>query len=206
MQDQHLPANPSRRRLAKAGAAAAPVVLASLASKSAFAAAPYQLTISGQMSGNPSPFGPNPNPTAPVTVGDSSATVQSSLTNVNTTFASVFTLANLYFQDANQNSSASKLAGSKLPSYKEASLYNVVRLTAYSTESPPPDPHFAKMAVVLYQNAKNFGGERYPLKPAEVVAMFNDTINGRDYNGSTSLGAFKWSPAQVKTYFSKLYF
>jgi hypothetical protein len=48
--------NTARRRLAKGGLAA-PVVLATLASKNALAAAPYNCTISGQLSGNTSSHG-----------------------------------------------------------------------------------------------------------------------------------------------------
>lgn len=50
------PINAARRRLTQAGLAA-PVVLATLASKNALATAPYNCTISGQLSGNTSTHG-----------------------------------------------------------------------------------------------------------------------------------------------------
>lgn len=204
MQDQHLPANPSRRRLAKAGAAAAPVVLASLASKSAFAAVPYQLTISGQMSGNMSPRGTTTTTqTISAVPGNSSASVLSLLQNDGTNFAAVG-FSNLYFENGDNNT-ATALAASKIDnSWKKASLYNVLRLNSYSGNVL--DPELAKMAVVLYKNAQTFGGDQYPLTTAQVTAMFNAAINGQPYTGSTSLGQFTWTPSQVKTYFSKLYF
>ena len=49
-------ADPTRRRLAQAGLAA-PVVLATLASKNALAATPYNCTVSGMLSGNTSSHG-----------------------------------------------------------------------------------------------------------------------------------------------------
>ena len=207
MSADQAPSNPARRRLTRGGLAA-PVVLASLASRNAFAAVPYSCTVSGKLSGNTSPFGPNQDPNASCSLRSGRSSVLSELKDNETTFASAgFSVA--YFANGN-NQKATKLSGMPFQNEKKsqpATLYQVLNLTDYTGGGKAPqEPEFAKMAVVLYQNALADTSDVYPLSKPQVVAMFNAAVANKDYDGITSMGAFVWKPREVRDYFQQLYY
>ena len=203
--DQALP-NLTRRRLARGGLAA-PVVLASVVSRNAFAATPYSCTVSGKLSGNVSPFGPNTDPNASCSLRDGQSVLRDRLKNDQTTFADAG-FSTSYFANGS-NDKGSKLGSQPFQKPQEsqnATLYQVLSISDYaSAGAAPKDPEFAKMAVVLYQNATPGPSDQYPLTRTQVAAMFNAAISNQDYNGSTSMGAFTWTPTDVRKYFQQLY-
>ena len=167
------PANPMRRRLAKGGLAA-PVVLASLASKNALAGAPYKCTVSGKMSGNYSPGA----------TGHNSSVVCSSLGNSCATWAGACkndpkTFVNCGFPD-NYNG---KISGSKCYLgdkqqtsgwQKPATCYHV--LSHSGTVGSPLNPLLAKQALCAYLNAGLLGAE-YPVTGAECVTIYKTAVS-----------------------------
>lgn len=203
MNADQTPSNPARRRLTRGGLAV-PVVLASLASRNAFAVTPYNCTISGQLSGNMSPLGPNKNPDGSCSLLAGRSEVLSTLKSDQSTFESVFSTA--YFANGT-NDKADTLSGAAFqPPSQAATLYQVLNLSNYTSGmGAPKEPDFAKMAVVLYQNAGQGPSDLYPLTKPQVVAMFNAALKNLDYNGSTSMGAFTWTPKDVRAYFGQLY-
>ncbi len=209
MQHDPTPPNPSRRRLTKGGLAA-PVVLASLASKNAFAAAPYLCTISGAMSGNLSPHGPaDGDSMSDCRIGQGRSGVQTSLDGDGTDFNKVFRSSTpLYFTNGN-DTKATLLGGqqrSGQQDWRPATLYNILRLTDYDPTVPPRNPELAKKAIVLWKNATTYAGsDFYPVTADVIIEMFKKAISNENYVGSTSLGSFTWTPAEVETYFDKLY-
>ena len=206
MNADQAPSNPSRRRLARGGLAA-PVVLASVVSRNAFAATPYNCTVSGKLSGNTSPFGPNSDPNASCSLRAGRSELVSTLKNNQTTFASAG-FATPFFANGNNNQ-GSTLASQpfqKPDKSRDASMFQVLSLNSYAQGSAAPkDPEFAKMAVVLYQNATQGPSDLYPLTRAQVVAMFNAAMGNQEYRGSTSMGAYTWTPDDVRKYFQQLY-
>lgn len=189
------PIDLSRRRLAKTGLAA-PIVLATLASKNALAA-PYSCTVSGKLSGG------STHTAAPsCKLGQSAATLAGGLTNDTTTFLSAFGLDLYYYKGG----TTPKIGNSTVPGSSPATLYQILTVSSEPNilTRKPTDLPFAKMAVMLYLNAP-VSGDIYPLTKAQVVAMFTAAIQGNNYTGSTSMGSFTWTPAQVKSYFSELY-
>lgn len=187
-----------RRKIAKAGLAA-PVVLATLASKPVLGAAPYNCTISGQMSGNTSSHG-TPGTCA---IGYSPGYWKNH-TNPgdwptilpNAAFNTVF--ADAYWWTP-QNMNAVNLCMPQDQSCQpNPTFLQVLSSTGGST---PNNPALARAAVASYLNAYKFA-PNYALTPAEVVAMFNSVYSGGTYpiNPTTS-----WNADQVKTYFESLY-
>ncbi|MEO8249858.1 MAG: hypothetical protein ABI589_10850, partial [Burkholderiales bacterium] len=173
MQNDPQPTNLSRRRLAKGGMAA-PVVLASIASKNAFATAPYLCTISGKMSNNMSPHGPAGSTTQPnCKIGGSKTAVQRKLTGDNTTFQSIFSSPTpLYFTNGN-NQSATLLAGQQrngAQDWQSATAYSILKLTDSDVDpsAPPKELLLARQAIVLRANAIANPGDRYPVQASVV--------------------------------------
>ena len=198
------PTNPSRRRLTRGGMAL-PVVLASLASKNAFAAVPYRCTISGKLSNNLSPFGPNKDPSASCAVGADRRAVMMQLENDETLFSSVFSPPHRYYADGS-NRLAEQISGAPFAKKsQEATLFHVLKLNSAGRAQPPVDLDFSRVAVVLYQNATPGPSDIYPLTRPQVVAMYNAVATNRNYDGITSMGNFTWTPAEVRQYFYELY-
>ncbi len=193
--------NQGRRRLTQGGLAA-PIVLATLASKGALADVPYHCSLSGQLSGNQSPNGPNTNPSADCTLGSSAATVKTALTADSTKFKDVFTAKPIYSKVTSGGSNI-EIRFTTFPGSGDATLYQVLAANNTSTISAS-DLAFCRAAVVLRYNGSN-DRSVYPLSKTEVVSMFNAAIAGSDYTGTSSLGSFTWSPSQVRAYFAMLY-
>lgn len=188
-----------RRRLTKGGLAA-PIVLATLASKNALAV-PYQCTLSGKLSNNISPHGPKTTETCQLGNG---ASYWVSAVNDTTTFTSVGFFDDYYFKPTKIGN---KYASTQRSGFTPATLKQILTVSTIpnTTSYHPKDLPFAKMAVVLWLNAP-VSGDVYPLVKQQVVDMFNKAIQNQDYIGTTSLGSFTWTPSDVRDYFSELYF
>ena len=163
MNANHQPQNPSRRRLARGGLAA-PIVLASLTTKHAFASNLYHCTVSGQMSGNMSPFGPNKNPGASCATGMNRAQVMAALQNDSTTFASVFGV-DIYYANGT-NATATALANkSVLLAANACAAAPPAPVAAAPFVAAPPPP-----AVYGMRNKAMRGGYTPPPAAAPVAA------------------------------------
>lgn len=185
---------------------ALPVVLASLASKNAFAAVPYRCTVSGKLSNNLSPFGPNKDPSASCAIGASSQGVMSNLSKDETLFSSVFASPYVYYTNGN-NQSATKIAGQPFAEKgsQQATLFQVLNLNNPGLAQPATDLDFARVAVVLHFNATPGPSDLYPLTRPQVVAMYNAASRNASFDGTTSMGRFTWTPAEIRRYFYELY-
>jgi hypothetical protein len=202
------PVDLTRRRLAKGGLAA-PVVLATLASRNALAAVPYQCTISGQMSGNASPNGPADS-TPCNTLGYSGSYWSATLSNNGQTLGARkladLSLTSAYDTDHTTGQNFFIIAHDSSSSTQPSTLYEILN---YGAGSPaPPNLDYAKKALVLYLNAEALNGSgsgQYPLTTVEAGAMFNAIVASAGYSGTTSLGPFSWSNDQLKSYIDSLY-
>jgi len=190
-----------RRKLVKGGLAT-PVILATLASKPVLGAAPYNCTISGQISGNTSSH------SAPETCSSLglSPGYWKNHTGVgdwpsispNAAFNTVF--ADAYWW-VSQNANTVELCP---PSYQNCTANPSFLQVLQSTAGMRPRlnyPALARAAVASLLNAYKFA-PNYPLTPTDVVAMFNSVYSGGTYsiNPTTS-----WTADQVMTYFESLY-
>lgn len=188
-----------RRRLAKGGLAA-PIVLASMASKNALAF-PYQCGLSGKLSNNTSPNGPKTNETCDL--GMSASEVAGALQLNTDTFNAIFGVT-LYYYKA---TTPPKIGNASMPDPKSpATLYQVLTVSNVpnTVSRRPVEFAFAKQAVVLYWNAP-VSGDIYPLTKQQVIDMFKAVINGTNYTTPTSAGPITLTPAEIKTYFNELY-
>lgn len=178
------PADASRRRLAKAGLAA-PIVLASLASKRALASVPYNCTVSGQLSGNTSSHGAavpcNSLGRSPA-YWISNTGAWPSAYSPNAKFGTVF---------------------SSYPSgYQNKKLIEALQASGNFSQN------FASVAVATLLSSAQFGTS-FPLSPNQVKSMFNATINGGQillasiFPGVNS--GVTWNSSQVMAYFQSLY-
>ncbi|MBI1283120.1 MAG: hypothetical protein GC183_02135 [Thiobacillus sp.] len=187
-----------RRRLSKVGLAA-PVVLGTLLSRPVLGAAPYNCTISGQMSGNVSSHG---EPVSCATLGLSPGywkehpNLWSPFLSTGL-FKSVF--ANAYaFKIRNPTTTDIAPAGTNgwTP---DPTLLHVLQ----SRGGLRPNlnyPSLGRAAVASWLNA--YHRPNYPLTQAEVIAMFNAVYNGGNYYVNASV---HWDASQVMTYFESLY-
>lgn len=203
MNDNSAPTNPARRRLARSGLAV-PVVLASLTSKNAFAATlPYHCFVSGKLSNNLSPFGPNASTQNNACVlPQSRSAVQSGLQNSPVTFNSIFNIP-IY---VNNNSKLTLNAGSNQNPFTEATLYQVLTLPSVTNANAVPKLDTLQRAVVLYQNAANFPppNAMVPLSTTQVVAMTKAAYNGGSYTVTTTIGDKIFSASEIQSYFIEL--
>lgn len=201
-----------RRRLAKGGLAV-PVVLATLASKNALSAVPYQCMISGKISGNNSPNGPAT--TESCKLGKSGRTWLSELSDTAGT-PGARKLANLYpagmFSDVYdlKPSTSRIVAANTLSTTNRATVNQILR---YGAGSPtPPYLGYGKKALVLYLNAEMLNGamgtahDFYPLTTTEAKDIFNAIVANTGYSGTTSLGPFTWTNTELRSYIDLLYF
>lgn len=201
MNAEHSPVNPSRRRLAKRGVVAAPVVLATLSSKNAFALA-YQCFPSGKMSNNMSPFGPNPdretNPSCRLNLTTSDATtgLNGTPTTINDTFAGV----SVYRRP---NGRLVTTASGNTP----ATLHDVLvgQNATGANQNPVPNLPLLKKAVVIYYNALNVTAttSTQALTQAQAVQLINARIAGNGTTLLTSIGPLVLSAQGVQQYFDQ---
>lgn len=200
------PVNQSRRRLAKGGVAAS-IILSSLASKGALAI-PYRCTVSGKVSGNPSGPGVDQStcdvghsPTEWSTAHNDSG----SGGTFNGTTPSIMTTAlftALGFHDEYHLSvDGNTIVPAATPSTTTATLLQV--LTKPASGGMTTDKlDFGRMAIATYLNAVSVLD--FPLTTAQVIGMFNDTVNGGTYSYDGAIDIVM-DQAEVKNYFAYLY-
>lgn len=198
--------NELRRRLAKGGMAA-PVVLATLASKPVLGTEniPYHCTISGKLSGNTSSHHDTTNcqtlgfspgywknhsswPAPMVWGAPADGSCVGNFVNANMLFMT-------FFADVFRCSSG--VVGSS--GTKSATLLQVLNTGGGMNDTAI----FAlgRAAVASRLNALQFPGT-YPLTPQKVTDMFNAVCNGGTYQVNATTA---WNASQVKTYFESLY-
>lgn len=221
-----LPVSMSRRRFARAGAAA-PVVLGSLVSKPVLAGEVeriYHCTISGQLSGN---LSAHPNQIDCKTIGRSpgywknhlswpGGVVAGSLPNNSCTFANGTqgTVFNGYssggavFGDAFRRKSANSLcmvydvsegAYANTDPAKKATMLQVLNTGGGLNDNSLKA--LGRAAVASLLNAHAYG-QAYPLTAAQVITMFNAVYKGGVYMAN---GNVPWDATKVKNYFESLY-
>jgi hypothetical protein len=192
------PVDLTRRRLAK-GSLAAPIVLATLTSKNVLAAAPYQCTISGQLSGNASPNGPADSTQCNMLgLGESAreGTISNAPHNLGSRTLADLSLTSAYNYKNDQGTGTIVTAATN--GSQPATIFEMLTCAAPSN---PPNFDYAKKALVLYLNAEdpNFM-QYYPLTTAQARVIFNTIVAGADYPGPPSL-----SNSLLKSYIDLLY-
>jgi hypothetical protein len=225
--DVDAPRDPSRRRFARAGAAA-PVVLGSLISKPVLAVTAkqmYHCTTSGKMSGNLSSHphtmdcrtlgrspgywknnGPWPTGTIKGTLNSGMCTQSGTTTG---TRFNGFSSGSAVLADAFRFKSVSSVCtvydrseGSTytgISSSNKATFLQILNTGGGLNETSLKALGRATVASVL--NAIHFGAD-YPLTPAKVIAMFNAVYMGGTYQVNATTA---WNANQVKDYFESLY-
>ncbi|HYP67191.1 MAG TPA: hypothetical protein VEP67_02945 [Thiobacillaceae bacterium] len=202
----------NRRRLTRAGLAA-PGVLGILASRQVLGAAPYQCTISGQVSGNTSPGGPATRETC--VIGDSRSTWLLTLTwpvisrgtlpnsgcQFNgslvrgTNFNGYLGLINAFYNSAGGGTCNVGTSSSSNP----ATMLQV--LNTDPSVQTGEQFQLGRATVVSLLNSYKYA-PNYPVNAATIIEMFNATFNGGTYPAS---GTVNWSRTQVITYLTSLY-
>lgn len=202
-QEQHAPRPPvdiTRRRLAQGGLAA-PVVLASLASKSALAAAPYNCTISGKLSGNVSSHGTDqPCSGLGLSPGYWKNIAQHPWPGIdpNAPFNSIF--ADVYWFKV-QNTNSFKLAAPGTFGYTANPTLSQV-LNSGGGMDASPYPALGRAAIASYLNSRaDTLLPDFPLQPQQVVEMFNAVFTG----GYEVKPGVMWDAICVICYFESLY-
>jgi len=194
----HPQVDQQRRRLAKGGLAA-PIVVGTLLSRPVLGAAPHNCTISGQLSGNVSThvqgvcntLGKSPeywrdlNPWPGTFTG---------LVQKTSWFTSVGFTDTYWKRNNNQRLVAPNTNNSVVATFQEV-LANTV-----AVNNPPTNINLGRAAIASYLNAIQFA-PNFPLSTAQVVAMFNATIGGGNYDPT----GVNWNAAQVLAYFQSLY-
>jgi hypothetical protein len=187
-----------RRRFTKGGLAA-PVVLATLASKPVLGAS-YHCTVSGKISGNTS---------APH--GDGSCTIN----NVKSAAAWIATPIGQWPADAKNNAGTSPRLFKNSPKsttpkfldkYKkpDASAATLLDVLNGNLIGGAPNPALGKEAVTALLNALALGAPgNFPISASEVVRLFNGVIDGGTVEAApTTYPGKKWGSAQVLSYFT----
>jgi hypothetical protein len=198
-ENNNKPVDLGRRRLAKGGVAVS-AVLATLASKNALAAFPYQCGLSGKLSNNTSPHGPKTGESCEL--GNTAGYWETSLLNDTRTFNAVFGVS-LYFY----KSSTQEIGNSALDD-TPATLLQVLKInkTPSARNKQPDELEFAKIAVVIYLNAEYLaGGSHYPLNKQQVIDMFKAVVNDSSYTTETSAGFITLQTQDIRDYFMQLY-
>lgn len=193
--------NEQRRRLAKGGLAA-PIVIGTLLSRPVLGAAPHNCTISGQMSGNVSTHVQG----VCSLLGRSPGYWKNNGVSAQTGIAFNTVFADAYSWKL-ENPTTVLLAKQGTSGFSpNPTLLQVLQ----STVGMRPNfnyPALGRAAVACYLNALygapgNPPWPDFPLKPSDVVEMFNAVYAGGSYqvNPTTS-----WNATQVVTYFKSLY-
>jgi len=222
----NLPVSPmdarmSRRRFAAAGTAT-PIVLGSLISKPVLATAPYQCTMSGQMSGNTSSHGGVVNCS---TLGRSpeywksqtswpAGLMAGSLPSGNCNFGSSSNQGSIFngfslvgtaalqpsFMCANSNPGC-KVYGLSETVPQGAVAATMLQVLATSALDDTASKRLGRATIASILNAVLYG-MNYPLTAKQVIAMYNAVCLGGSYqvNSTTS-----WSASKVQSYFESLY-
>ncbi|MHB0975303.1 MAG: hypothetical protein ACYC0P_13785 [Thiobacillus sp.] len=188
------PADPARRRLTQAGLAA-PVVLATLASRNALAATPYNCTVSGKLSGNTSSHG------QPVSC--SSLGVSPGCWKSQHVCGSAPLYSNNRWPSPYTPTTPFTTAFTSYPSG-----FNSKTLLQGLQAQGGGNIAFARAAIASLLNSLAFAPD-YPLTPSQVQALFNATCNGGTITLSTVFpgitGTTAWGMDDVKNYFESLY-
>lgn len=183
----------NRRRLTKGGLAA-PVVLATLASKNALAAAPYNCTVSGKLSGNTSSHG---TPVACSSLGVSPGCWKSP--HVKGTAPS--------YSDTRWPSPYNPKTPFTTAFSSYPSGFNTKTMLEALSTGGGGNIALARAAIASLLNSLKFAPD-YPLTPTQVQQLFNATCNGGSIVLSTVFnvtGTEAWYMADVKSYFESLY-
>ena len=192
-QEKPIVVNETRRRLTK-GSLAAPVVLATLSSKNALAAVPYNCTVSGKLSGNTSSHG---SPVSCSSLGVSPGC----------------------WKSPHVVGAAPNYIDTRWPApYKPSSLFTTA-FTSYPTgydtmsllqaleASGGGSVAFTRSAVATLLNALKFLD--YPLTAPQVKSIYNSIITSGSvvlsniFTGVT--GTATWTMDDAKAYFESLY-
>lgn len=188
-------ADPTRRRLTQAGLAA-PVVLATLASKNALATTPYNCTVSGQLSGNTSSHG---TPVSCTSLGVSPGCWKS-----RHVCGTVSSYSDTRWPSPYKPTTPFSAAFSSYPTGFTSKTTMLDALRAKGGDNVA----FARAATASLLNSLAFAPD-YPLTPLQVKALFNATCNGGTITLSTVFpgitGTTAWDMNDVKRYFESLY-
>lgn len=199
---ENRPVDLGRRRLTQGGLAGS-VLLASLVSKNALADVPYHCSVSGKVSGNHSPYGPNKTPGAGCNIGSTEATIKSRLVNDTRTFSGVFNKEIFAKRTGDPASPKIEISFQTISGGEHATLYQVLAANVVDL-SIAADLSFCRAAIVLHENATD-DRSQYPLTKQDVTGMFNAAIAQKPYFGNSSVGPFEWTPEFVRNYFASLY-
>lgn len=190
-----------RRRFTKGGLAA-PVVLATLASKPVLGANfAYHCTVSGKISGNTSaPHGDGSCTVANVKTADTwKATPLASWpagakNNSGDNYRK--------FRNTPKDSSTTFSNAYKKPDNSDARLNDVLNGNLIGGA---PNPELGKEAVAAMLNALNLDGlggpTLFPISAVEVARLFNAVVNGGTVEPTTTYAGKRWGAAEVLTYF-----
>jgi hypothetical protein len=193
-QSTQQPIDATRRRLTQVGLAA-PVVLATLASKNVLASAPYNCTVSGQLSGNMSSHG---TPVSCSSLGVSPGCWKSP--HVRGTAPAY---SDTRWPSPYKPSTPFTTAFSSYPS----GFNNKTMLEGLNTGGGGSIA-LARAAIGSLLNSLKFAPD-YPLSPSQVQALFNATCNGGTITLSSVFpgitGTTAWDKDDVKNYFESLY-
>ena len=218
--------NPSRRRLARAGAAAPAVVLGTLASHPVLGSTTrYWCTISGKLSGTvsnhtnelnckslgkspgywknhswPSPYarGSLSNGSCNFSGGNPAGTLFNGCNADGATLAAGFRMKSV--------NSTCMIIDATDPSFGTTSK-NATMLQVLNTGGGLNDTAIASLGratVASLLNARQFGGQfgNYPLTESQVIAMFNAVYLGGTYQVNPTV---QWTRDDVRNYFESLY-
>lgn len=191
-----------RRRLTKGGLAA-PVILATLASKPVLGAVPWKCTISGQLSGN---------------VSGHESEVCSNLGKSPSAWVSTAVSSwPSAFKDGSNNPILFKNAPSSLltkfadaftgnVSGTDATVLEVLQGAVIVKGSSSATVLLGQEVVAAAMNALDGtnGYPAFPIPAADVVKMFNDLSAGGNYM-TTDFGGVSWTAAQVIDYLNNLH-
>lgn len=207
------PVNTTRRRLTQGGLAA-PVVLASLASKNALATAPYNCTISGKLSGNTSSHGTE----QPCAIGRSPGYWKHPGPPVNHTWCTwsptqAFggasydgaTLPDTFYWAPKPGKPSKKiwvLPGT--PGATQAKLLEVLDASFTSGGSGNEGKPYAALARAVIATVQNFcvHGTDYGIRASEAIQMYVSVYNTGKYEVKS--GIF-WSAGCCTYYLESLY-
>lgn len=202
---ENKPIDISRRRLTKGGLAA-PIVLATLASKNALANPAYRCTISGKLSG-----GSTHSTTDTCDLGSSVSDLRDdsgwgSVVTKTDAFRSIFT--DRYWKDSGGNL-RNKPAKPPTPGPGvfpiPATFEDVITIDTVNSTNPPHDVELGRLAIAVYVGYSAAGAGDYPLTLDQIKGMFDSAFNNTAYsypdaiNPKTSL-----TRDQVVSYFKFL--
>ena len=176
------PVDLSRRRLAKSGLAA-PIVLATLASKNALASPAYRCTISGQLSGNTSaPRDPNASCDLGPSVADLRADSGWGDVNKDAEFRTIFT--DVYWKGTGGNLRSTPVPPPTPPvpgtTPIPATFNDVMTIDGVNTSHPPLHMTLGRVAIAAYVGYIAKGAD-YPLSLDQIKGMFDYAFRGVDY-------------------------